>query len=91
MIDLNELLKNAIQNKDHTAALAYQSVQERTLRAMSIPGPNKGRALSEQKIVALIHEEIRDRRDSNEFLAPSQASYANNQYIIRLLSKLIPG
>ena len=89
MIDLNQMLENAKQSKDRAAIVAYQSVQARTLRAMAMPGPNKGQLLSEKQIEALIHEEIKDRRDSNEFMAPTQTSYGDNQYIIKLLSRLI--
>ena len=89
MIDLNELLENARQNKNRAAIVAYQSVQERTLRAIAMPGPKKGQPLTEKKIEALIHEEIRDRQDSNEFMAPTQSSYGDNQYIIKLLSRLL--
>jgi hypothetical protein len=83
-------METAKQKKDHTALVAYQSLQERIFRAMSIPGTDKGRALTERQIIALVHEEIRDRRDSNEFIAPTQSSYANNQYIIKLMSRLLP-
>lgn len=89
MIDLNELLDNARQSKNDAAVVAYQSVQERVLRAMDLPGPKKGQPISEKKILALINDEIKDRRDSNEFMAPTQTTYGNNQYIIKLLMRLL--
>ena len=90
MIDVEQLLETARQKKDRAAVQAFQSLQERMFRAMSIPGPEKGRPRTEKEIIALIHEEIRDRQDTNEFIAPTQASYADNQYIIKLLSRLVP-
>ena len=90
LIDVEGLLENAKQKRDRAAVVAFSSLQERIWRAMSIPGPKKGLPLAEQKIVGLIHEEIRDRRDSNEFIAPSQSSYADNQYIIKTLNRLLP-
>lgn len=90
MIDVAALMETAKQKKDHAAWVAYQSLQERMFRAMSIPGTDKGRPLTERQLVGLVHEEIRDRRDSNEFIAPTQTTYANNQYIIKILSRLLP-
>lgn len=90
MIDLNELIYKARSKQDRVALLAYKSVQERVLRAMGIPGPNQGKALDEQAIVRLVQEEIKDRVDSNEFIAPTQSTYADNQHIITLLTRLVP-
>lgn len=91
MIDLKALMDKARQSKNRVAVTAYQSVHERTLRAMSIPGPKKGKPLTQKQIVGLIHDEIKDRRDSSEFMAPSQSGYADNQHIVKMLSKLLPG
>jgi hypothetical protein len=91
LIDLKALMDKARQSKNRAANVAYQSVHERVLRAMSIPGPKKGQPLTQKQIVVLIHDEIKDRRDSNEFMAPSQSAFADNQQIIKLLSRLLPG
>ena len=90
MIDLNELMETAKRNKNRVALAAYQSLQTRAERAMSMPGPSQGRPLDDRSMILLVHEEIKDRHDSNEFIAPTQSTYTDNQQIISLLSKLIP-
>lgn len=90
MIDLNELMETAKRSKNRLALVAYQSVQIRVERTMSMPGPGQGRPPDELSVIRLIHEEIKDRQDSNEFMAPTQSAYADNQQIISLLSRLIP-
>ena len=90
MIDLNKLIDTAIRNKDSTAINAYRSLQERAERLMAMPGPSKGQPLTERETVMVIREEIRDRMDANEFIGPTQSSYAANKHIVALLTKLLP-
>ena len=90
LIDLNELIETARRKNDRTAIIAYQSLHARMIRLMSLPGPKQGKPLKESKIILLIHDEIKDRRDSNEFMAPTRSGFADNQHIIKLLSKLVP-
>ena len=90
MIDLNDLVDTALKNNNRTAISAYQALQERAERLIAMPGPGKGQPLTEREIVMLVREEIKDRMDANEFIGPTQSSYADNKLIVALLNRLIP-
>ncbi|MCZ6471853.1 MAG: hypothetical protein O6934_00280 [SAR324 cluster bacterium] len=90
MIDLNELIETATRNRDSGALSAYNSVMKRADRRMDMPGPRKGAPLSQNELVKLVREEIKERQESNEYIRPSDTAYATNQYIISVLSKIQP-
>ncbi len=88
LIDLDELIETATRNKDHGALSAYRAVMKRADRRMDMPGPRKGAPLSQNELVALVREEIKERQESNAYIRPSDTAYAVNQYIISVLSKI---
>lgn len=90
MIDLDELIAMALKNRNRGAVNAYRAVQERVNRAMMVPGSRQARQLTQQQVVKLVREEIKERNESNEFIGPSNTTYSANKYVISVLTNIIP-
>lgn len=90
MIDLDELIATALKSRDRGAENAYRAVQERVNRATMSLRSRQPRPLTQQRLVELVREEIKERNESNEFIGPSNSTYSANKYVISVLTNIIP-
>ena len=91
MIDLDEALKAAMKSRDQAAVTAYRSVK--TKAAVKLAEAGRGeerRALSEEEMTALLRREIKERKESNEYLDAAHPEYAANESIVKVLEQHLP-
>ncbi len=91
LIDLDAAIKRAMLAREQPALTAYRAVKTKAAVKLSEAGRGEDRReLSEAEMTALLRKEIKERQESNEFLAPSHADYGVNQAIIATLETHLP-
>ncbi|MCZ6531540.1 MAG: GatB/YqeY domain-containing protein [SAR324 cluster bacterium] len=91
MIDLDEALIAAMKRRDQASMTAYRALKTKAAVKAAEPGRDEAqRKPSEEEMLALVRREIKERKESNEFLAPSHSDYALNENIIEVLEQHLP-
>jgi hypothetical protein len=86
LFDLDEAIVNAARTRNRAALTAYKALRKRARIAMARPGGRRGRALNDRELYELMRMEIRERKDSNEFIPPSNDEYLLNREVIAVLT-----
>lgn len=89
MFDLEGAIKTAIKAKDPVALSAWRSLKAKVAIKLTEAGRGE-QPLTEQELAALARREIRERKESNEFLKEGQPEFGANERIAALLEPLLP-
>ena len=97
MLDIDAEIRRALKAKDHTALTGYRSLKAKGEVRMSEPGRREDtapgrekKALGPEEWEALIRREVKERRESNEYLDPARPEYGVNARIVELLEAHLP-
>ena len=91
MIDLDGAIRKAMLAKEKAALTAYRALKTKAAVKLSEAGREEDRGeLSEAEMTALLRKEIKEREESNEFLAPSHPDHALNEAIVATLRAHLP-
>lgn len=89
MFDLEGAIKTAIKAKDPVALSAWRSLKAKVAIKLTEAGRGE-QPLTERELAALARREIRERKESNEFLKEGQPEFSANERIAALLEPLLP-
>ncbi len=89
MLDVDAAIRESLKARDHAALTGYRSLKAKIATRLSEAGREQ-KSLSEPELEALIRREVKERRESNEFLRPGQPAYEENARIIAVLEAHLP-
>ncbi len=89
MLDVDAEIKTALKAKDPAALTGYRSLKAKMGTKLTEAGRGH-EPLTEQEVEALVRREVKERRESNEYLQPGQPDYQENARIIELLEAHLP-
>ena len=90
MIDVDALIRQALKGKQRAVLLGYRSLKAKIGAKLTEAGRGTDTPLTENEQQALIAREIKERKESNEFLAPDAPAFAENTQIIEALQAHLP-
>jgi len=89
MLDIDTAIREAMKAKDHPALIGFRSVKAKIGTKLTEAGRGD-KPLTDQELEALIAREIKERQESNEYLAPERDEHKENARIIALLEAYLP-
>ncbi len=89
MLDVDATIREALKAKDRAALTGYRSVKAKIETRLTEAGRGD-KPLAEEELETLIAREIKERKESNEFLQPDRDAYKENARIIELLGAHLP-
>lgn len=89
MFDLDGAIRDAMKARDAVALAAYRSLKTKVGVKVAETGRDH-KPLTEEELVALARREIKERKESNEFLGEDNPDYAANARMVEILEKLLP-
>lgn len=90
MINIDELIKKAIKEKDTIALSGFRSLKAKIMLTLTAAKREHGKPLTAEEEMAAIKREIKERKESNEFLQAGDPEFESNQSIIQLLEPYLP-
>lgn len=89
MLDVDAAIRESLKAKDHAALTGYRSLKAKIGAKITEAGRGH-KPLEENELEVLIRREVKERRESNEYLKPGQKEYEENARIIELLEAHLP-
>ena len=90
MLDIDTEIKHALKSQNKVALAAYRALKTKVMVKLTEAGREAGKPLSEEELIACAKREIKERKESNEFLPPGDPKREENQSIADVLEKLLP-
>ena len=90
MLDIDAEIKNALKSRNSTALAAYRALKTKVMVKLTEAGRESGKPITEDELMACAKREIKERQESNEFLAEGDPKRTENEGIVAILEKLLP-
>lgn len=90
MLDIDAEIKSALKSQNRAALAAYRALKTKVMVKMTEAGRESGTPLTEEELQGCAKREIKERKESNEFLKPGDAKLEENLGICAVLEKLLP-
>lgn len=89
MLDVDAAIKGALKARDRAGLTGYRALKAKIGTKLTEAGRGD-QPLGESELEALIRREVKERRESNEYMQPGQPAYEENARIVEVLEAHLP-